>query len=431
MTKKTQNIKFDSRLLFAIIPLVIVGWLLYVFSDIVTYVLIGWVISMIGAPIVVFLRKYLGKNIAAGITLSGFVLIMVLIVWIFVPPLSNQARKLAGVDYTELINNLEEPIEDWEKWLQEKGLVSADLPKATIEKKSNKQQFVHTELVDIDSLLSLKQSKDSITSNNNITLLVKIDGSFLDKESKAKSDNKERETFFDQAKNSLYQFLDPSLVPKLFKSIVGTLGSLIIGLMSVLFIAFFFLREQGLFNNMISGIVPDKYEKKTLQAISGSSNMLIRYFIGVLAQVSIITIFVSLALRILGVENALLIGFFAALINIVPYVGPILGATFAIVITISSNLGLPFYDAVLPLLFKVTIVFLFMQLLDNFILQPNIFSKSVKAHPLEIFLIVLIGANIAGVVGMILAIPAYTVLRVVAKAFLSEFKVVQSLTKGL
>ena len=64
-------------------------------------------------------------------------------------------------------------------------------------------------------------------------------------------------------------------------------------------------------------------------------------------------------------------------------------------------------------------------------LQPNIFSKSVKAHPLEIFIVVLMGAKIGGVTGMILAIPGYTVIRVLAKVFLSEFKVVQRITKGL
>ena len=123
MAKKKTSSKFDLRYFLAIIPLSIVVWLMYVFSDIVTYVLIGWVISMIGAPVVVFLRKYLGKNLAAGITLSGFVLILVVLMWIFIPPISKQARQLAGIDYSQLIQNLEEPIGDWEKWMEDKGLI--------------------------------------------------------------------------------------------------------------------------------------------------------------------------------------------------------------------------------------------------------------------------------------------------------------------
>jgi len=433
---KNRNTKFDNRYLLAIIPLLLVGWVIYYFSDIVSYVLIGWVVSMIGAPVVVFLRKYLGKGLAAGITLLGFVTILVLLASIFIPPISRQARQLAGIDYTALIKSLEEPIGDWEKWATDKGLLAPmkiDTPKFT---NPSEEQFVYTQVIDIDSLLSSKMVIDSVVRNENITLLIKIDGSELvDQE---ESVVEERQTFFVQAKNNLYAFLNPSIIPQLFKSVVGTLGNFMIGLLSVLFISFFFLKEQGLFNTMLSGIVPDKHETKVIQAISESSTMLIRYFIGVLIQVMIITIFVTIVLTILGIKNALLIGFFAALMNIIPYVGPIIGAMFGAVITISSNLGMPFYPVegldqpvLLYLLIKVFAAFMIMQLLDNFILQPNVFSKSVKAHPLEIFIVVLAGANIGGIIGMVLAIPAYTVVRVIAKVFLSEFKVVQKLTSGM
>jgi predicted PurR-regulated permease PerM len=148
-------------------------------------------------------------------------------------------------------------------------------------------------------------------------------------------------------------------------------------------------------------------------------------------QVTAISIFVSIALSVLGVKNALLIGFFAALINVIPYLGPIIGAAFAVIITISSNLDLDFYTQMLPLLSKVVIVFAAMQMLDNFLLQPWIFSNSVLAHPLEIFIVILMGAQINGIVGMVLAIPVYTVLRVIARSFLSEFKIVQKITGSL
>lgn len=438
MAKQRTKSKIDLRYLLAIIPLLIVGWLLYTFSDIVTYVLIAWVLSMVGAPVVVFLRKYLGKNLAAAITLGGFILGLVILMWIFIPPISKQAKQLAGINYSQLIQNLEEPIGDWEQWMEDKGLIDLSAEESVPEKENIDQKFVHTELVDIDSLLSEKYSDDTLVRNENITLLIKIDGTNLDQDIAQNSEDSERVTFFNQAKNNLYSFLDPSLIPKFFASVVGTLGSFVVGLMSVFFIAFFFLKEQGLFNTMISGVVPDKHVRKVIQAINEISTLLIRYFIGVLSQITIITIFVSVTLSILGVKNALLIGFFAALMNIIPYIGPIIGAMFAAVITISSNIGIPFYPVdgveqatMLPLLIKVFAVFATMQLMDNFILQPNIFSKSVKAHPLEIFLVILIGANIGGIVGMVLAIPAYTVVRVIAKVFLSEFKVVKSLTKGM
>ena len=100
-------------------------------------------------------------------------------------------------------------------------------------------------------------------------------------------------------------------------------------------------------------------------------------------------------------------------------------------ITLSSNMELSFYNEMVPLLTKVLIVFLVTRLIDDVILQPNIFSKSVKAHPLEIFIIVLVGAKIGGILGMVLAIPFYTAFRVIGKVFLSEFKVIQKLTRNI
>ena len=84
-----------------------------------------------------------------------------------------------------------------------------------------------------------------------------------------------------------------------------------------------------------------------------------------------------------------------------------------------------------PLVLKVGVVFLVVQLIDNFVFQPMIYSSSVKAHPLEIFLVILMASSIAGVPGMILAIPTYTILRVVAKEFFNQFPIVQNITKDI
>lgn len=421
--------KLEKKYLLALIPLAIVGGIIYYFSDIVTYVVLAWVLSMVGAPIVLKLRKYLGKNLAAGITVGLFVLLIGLMLWIFIPPLLQQAKNLTEVDYNKMIKGLEQPMEDWNKWLVERGLME---DKAAIEEVidvepiEEKQPFITTQVIPIDSLLS-----DTTRVGNNIALVINIDNESIYQE-RANIDNRaaEDDSLLDIQKG-IYKYLNPSIIPKIFSTFIGFFGNILVAIMSILFITFFFLKEHGLFNNMITSILPNKYEAQSFTAIDQSSKLLIRYFVGVVVQIVIITIFVSLALSILGVKNALLIGFFAALMNIIPYIGPILGASFAVLITLSSNLALPFYDEMLPLLFKVMGVFMVMQLLDNFIVQPNIFSKSVKAHPLEIFIVVLMGAKIGGILGMVVAIPIYTVLRVLGKVFFSEFKVVQSITKGL
>ena len=182
---------------------------------------------------------------------------------------------------------------------------------------------------------------------------------------------------------------------------------------------------------MIKSLAPEKYGDQIIHAIDSVSTMLSRYFAGILIQITIITVFVSIGLSVFGIKNALLIGFFAALINVIPYLGPLLGATFAVFITISSNLDLDFVADVLPMLTRVAIVFAAMQMLDNFLLQPYIFSNSIMAHPLEVFIVIMIGNSIDGPVGMILAIPTYTVLRVMAKTFLKEWRLVQKITGSM
>ncbi len=155
--------------------------------------------------------------------------------------------------------------------------------------------------------------------------------------------------------------------------------------------------------------------------------MLSRYFGGLAAQLTVFSLVLSFLLWILGVKNALLIGAFGGLFNIVPYVGPIIGMVFGVFITASSNLDMDL-GQLLPMLLKVAASFMATQFLDNNFTGPMIFSKSVQAHPLEIFIVTLVAAKLGGVIGMVIGIPVYTVLRVIARTFFSEFKVVKHLT---
>ncbi len=418
--------KLNPRYLIAGLSILIVGAIIYYFSDIVGYIVFAWILSMIGAPFVRLFNKKLSPSVSAGLTLFIFALLFFLLIWMFVPTIVQQARNLAGIDYTTIMSSLEEPINDWNDWLTRRGLLSEqeDISHSDLQESLDDKDHVVTEIVMLDSLLHARGD----TSTSPINIVVNVHPEHLHEVAEpieAESD------VFEAVQNSLSRYLDPSQIPAVFGSVFGFFSNFLVAIMSIFFIAFFFLRENGLFDSILTSVVPDKYVDKTLHSIHSSSRLLIRYFIGVILQITVITIFVSILLSILGVKNALLIGFFAALMNVIPYLGPLFGAAFAFLITISSNLELSFYSEMLPLLGKVALVFLIMQLLDNFILQPNIFSRSVKAHPLEIFIVVLVGAKIGGILGMVVAIPAYTVFRVIAKEFLSGFKIIQSLTKSI
>lgn len=422
--------KFNTRYLIASISLLIVGAVLYYFSEIVTYILIAWIISMIGAPIVVFLRKYLGKNIAALITLGLFLIGCMALIWTFIPPLVNQVENLSKVDYNRVVTALEEPIKDWEKWLIKKKLMIESDTTLSTQKINQSAEEIGTPIYEIkvDSVLNSENEADSKSISINI---------YLPENQKAQplqdtlGSEKSGEDFFTILKSNINNYINPEKIRMMLGDSLTAFGDIMIGLFSIFFIGFFFLREQGLFDKILTSMVPSRYEQQTKQAVDETSRLLIRYFIGILIQVTIITLIVSLSLMLMGVKNALLIGFFAGIMNVIPYIGPLVATALGVMITLSSNMELSFYDEMIPLIVKVLLVFMVTRLIDDIILQPNIFSKSVKAHPLEIFIIVLVGAKVGGILGMVLAIPFYTAFRVIGKVFLSEFRVIQQLTKNM
>lgn len=225
--------------------------------------------------------------------------------------------------------------------------------------------------------------------------------------------------------------LSSTRVSTIANAIVGFTGDLLIAVFSVTFIAFFFLKERNILHNSILVFTPKDYEDKVLTVITQVKKLLTRYFIGVIIEILLVGGLISIGLSILGVKNAIVIGFFAGLFNVIPYLGPIIGAVMGLILTVFGCLNLDFYAEVIPLVLKVLVVFGVVQLIDNFVFQPYIYSSSVKAHPLEIFLVILMAGTLAGVGGMIIAIPVYTILRVVAKEFFNQFKLVQSITKSI
>ena len=225
--------------------------------------------------------------------------------------------------------------------------------------------------------------------------------------------------------------LDFSIIPDFLNSVISGLGSFSIGLFSILFISFFFLKDSKLFENGILTFIPVGKESRWKTSTTQIKDLLSRYFVGLIFQILIIFIIYTIGLLIIGVENAIVIAFLCALLNLVPYLGPLVGAFLMLTLTLTSNLDESFSNVILPKTLGVFIVFMIGQLFDNFISQPKIFSTATKAHPLEIFLVILIAGILFGVIGLVVAVPAYTALKVILKAFLSENKIVKKLTKGL
>ena len=224
----------------------------------------------------------------------------------------------------------------------------------------------------------------------------------------------------------------------IFSSLLGSAASIIssvgVGLFSVVFISFFFTKDEGLFSKMIGSLVPDKHEENATAAISDIGKLLSRYFSGVVVEMIGVALLNFLGLFFiirLGFNAAIGIAFLTGLLNIIPYVGPlfggILGTLLAIIVKYSSivpigiNIGFGWFVVIL------IAIFCFTQLIDNILYQPIIYSSSIKAKPLEIFIVLLVAGHIAGPLGMIIAIPSYTVIRVIAFRFFSDIKAIKRL----
>lgn len=232
------------------------------------------------------------------------------------------------------------------------------------------------------------------------------------------------------------ELVDFSKVSGIVGSVASLVSSAFVGLFAVVFIAFFFLKEEGLFERIICALIPDKHELTLNKTLNEIKQLLSRYFVGLLIEMLGVALIDLLGLWLvarLDFSYAIGIAFIAGLLNVIPYVGPLIGATigvvFSIILKLGTGAGLDVNIWVFALI--IIIIMSAAQLIDNFIYQPLIYSTSIKAHPLEIFIVLLMAGHIAGPAGMLVAIPSYTVLRVIAIRFFYRYKPIQRLVPDL
>ena len=232
------------------------------------------------------------------------------------------------------------------------------------------------------------------------------------------------------------ELVDFGKVSGIVGSVASIVSSLFVALFSVVFISFFFLTEEGLFERIICALVPDRHESNVRKTLSDIKELLSRYFVGLVIEMLGVAVVDFLGLWLiarLDFSYAIGIAFIAGLLNVIPYVGPIIGEVIGVVFGIVLKLGVGAGLDVNVWVFALIIlaIMLTAQLIDNFIYQPLIYSTSIKAHPLEIFIVLLMAGHIGGTIGMLVAIPAYTVVRVVAIRFFYRYKIIQRLVPDL
>ena len=234
--------------------------------------------------------------------------------------------------------------------------------------------------------------------------------------------------------NWIKDAFDISSVTSVVGSVASALGSFGIGLFSVVFIGFFFIKDDRLFRRIVGSLVPDKIENDVIDAIGDIEHLLSRYFGGLLIEVLGVATLNFLGLWLIakiGFYPAIGIAFMAGLLNVIPYVGPWIGAAIGVILGLVLKLSNAAALGVMPnfwvLLLTLIAIFAITQMVDNFFFQPFIYSTSIKSSPLEIFIVLLMAGHVGGILGMLVAIPAYTVLRVVAARFFQHFKPIRRL----
>ncbi len=348
---------FKRPLFIIIISVSVFLFLSWYFSNIFTYVVVSLVLATILRPLTNYLANAQFFKIRMPRVLAVFLSFAVLIVFIsffvllFLPLVSEQIKIFSSINIDELFTKLTNPIDAIENFLIRNDWTDQS------------QGFI---------------KKDAIRL-------------FTD-------------------------FIREINFSSIIENVISLTGSVFISIMAVGFITFFLLYENGILRKQFISIIPNQYFEVSIAGLYKIEKLLSNYLLGLLLQMTSIFTIAFTGLSILGIKYAASIALFAAVINLIPYLGPILGAAFGIIVALSTSSSIIFAtNDYIFLIIKILSVFAVVQLTDNIVLQPLIFSKSVKAHPLEIFIIIFAGATLAGVPGMIAAIPAYTVIRVSIK----------------
>lgn len=353
----------------------LIGGICWYFRSVLIYILIAVVVSLIGKPIMKQLQKVniKGKRLPdwflAAFTLLTILIIFISIITMVVPIVSGIIKGISLTSIEESVRYIAEPLANFNETLRQTFPV--------------------------------------------------LGGEF-------------------RIEVALIQELQAMLNPSIFSSVIGSAASVItsfgIGLFSVTFISFFFIKDDDTFTKIVTALVPDKHENETAKAIADIGHLLSRYFSGVMVEVlgvALINFLGLLLIARLGFNAAISIAFLTGLLNVIPYVGPLLGGVIGTILGItikySSSVAIGLDVSFVAFMAILIAIFCFTQLVDNFLYQPLIYSTSIKAKPLEIFIVLLIAGHLGGPLAMLVAIPCYTVIRVIAFRFFRHFKAIRRL----
>ncbi len=323
------------RYLIIIFFIVIIGWLMYKLADLLTVVIVSFLIAYILDPVASFMEaKGISRSTATTIIFLVFFLIVTLNVWLVLPGVFSQLFVL-------------------QKQLSSGGTDNLILAL---------QDFIKSSFgsIDVESL---------------------------------------------DIKGKLESFM--ALASEEVKVILSNIGSIVSAVAIIPFVVFFFLRDGRNMKKVFISYVPNRYFEITLNIMHKIDGQLGGYLRGQFTEATVVGLLGTIALVILNVKYSIIIGIFAGLANMIPYVGPVAGAVPAILVTLING-------GSMTTIIYIVIAFAIVQFIDNMIVQPIVLAKSVDLHPLIIVFAVLIGGKFFGLLGLLLAVPMTGMIKVTA-----------------
>lgn len=187
--------------------------------------------------------------------------------------------------------------------------------------------------------------------------------------------------------------------------IISVAANAVIIAVTVPVVLFYMLKDGYKLAPNIKRLLPEKHREQTMELLSEMSRTISKYISGQMIECLFVGTFTAIGYLIIGIPYVLLLGVIAGICNIIPYIGPYIGIAPALIVSFS-------HGGWLSVVYNIVVVIVVQQI-DGNLVYPNVIGKSLQIHPLTIIIILLAAGNIAGLMGMILAVPLYAVVKVV------------------
>ncbi|MEN2768868.1 AI-2E family transporter [Ornithinibacillus xuwenensis] len=197
------------------------------------------------------------------------------------------------------------------------------------------------------------------------------------------------------------------------QNVASTVTNFVVVLVTFPIILFFLLKDGDRFKAYCLKLLPPKFRKDVNQILDNMDAQVGSYIQGQIIVATCIGILLYIGYLIIGLDYAITLAIIAAITSVVPYLGPTLSIIPAAIIAIVDS---PF------MLLKLAIVWVIVQFLEGNFISPNIMGKTMKIHPLTIVIVLLVAGNLFGIIGVILGIPGYAILKVLVAYFYNKFK---------